>query len=417
MKQIKLMIKRYIASLLVVSMLITQYSSSYAQAATETGMYQNNPVISIDAEVRDTEQPAIPEEETDYEYEDDEIPLEDDRYGNATISNAYTASQSNAVRVADDTFYLYYYAKEDDKWNVIYVETVLKGDDGIPPKVPERDGYTFAGWNQISSYVNVQKSASLFATYVSGDVQLHEVRFVNAAGRLVVNPQYVETGKGADFPSINLYERTGYTFLGWDREFYNIKSDEEIKPRYKRGENEVYQLSYQAYYNDNWRTLKNEWVPEGADGLPPEVPEVENRKFSGWMRDSPYVNVKRSTTVIAKYEDNNQKMHVVNYVDENERLIVNPEYVIEGRGANPPPKSRYQRTGYTFLGWDQVFWKVTKDMTVRPRYVQGEHEVCWLTYSAYHGNLTFRMKEEWVPIGGNGTPPQVPPREGWSCQY
>ena len=182
---------------------------------------------------------------------------------------------------------------------------------------------------------------------------MHVVRFVNELGRLVVNPEYVQRGRGATHPSESLYKRAGYTFLGLNQEFYNVTKDMTVRPRYLEGEHTVYRLSYRAYYDGTSNVeLKREWVLPGADGTPPNVPVWEGRTFSGWLNSYPYVNVTASRSIYAGYLSGKFVTHRVSFFNYQGKLLQNPQYVVDGKAATAPSLSVYARSGYTFLGWN-----------------------------------------------------------------
>ena len=163
-------------------LIVTQYISPYAQTdyPDRDGMaslYEEIPEEKAETGADRNKKPEIadrrsntatmsePEEkddtskeESDFEAEpgDDEIPLYDDRYGDATASAPKLASMSNALRIARNTYTLRYRAFVDGSWQTIHEEEVCEGDDGVPPEVPEREGWTFAGWRRSDPYVNVQ---------------------------------------------------------------------------------------------------------------------------------------------------------------------------------------------------------------------------------------------------------------------
>ena len=194
MKNKRLPIRRYTACLLMIVMIVTQYISPYAQADYSSEGSQsyegtieneeNNNKLKKAAEGRNnTATMSEPEEKDSTSKEDidileeeqynDEIPLYDDRYGDATASAPEIASVSNALRIAGNTYTLQYRAFVDGSWQIIAEEEVCEGDDGSPPEVPEREGWTFAGWRRSDPYVNVQANCTVYATYVQGDVTMH----------------------------------------------------------------------------------------------------------------------------------------------------------------------------------------------------------------------------------------------------
>ena len=371
MKKVRKRLRQYIAALLVVTMVFTQFGTSYAQGGM-TGIRPYDVSHAATASDGNHQIPVIPEEDTEIntnlnskedqsdadEEPGDEIMLEDDRYGyeEATASeskpsspsDAEAASRSATVRMASETYLLRYKAVVNGSWQIIYEEDVCEGDNGIPPEVPEREGYTFSGWS--GSYVNVTASRTVTAKYVTGDQVLHTVRFVDETGRLMANEQYVADGRGAIRPGRSEYVRAGATFLDWDREFYSVTEDMEIRARYLEGEVPTRGLSYLGYYEGVYIELKYECVPKGENGTPPEVPAREGYTFAGWS--GAYANSPYYGNVTATYLAGEQTVHKVRFVDENGRLVANEQYVADGKGANRPGTSAYKREGYTFLGLD-----------------------------------------------------------------
>ena len=148
---------------------------------------------------------------------------------------------------------------------VDYDGTVLKtgrvdwNEGATPPDEPEREGYTFSGWDGV--YDAVTSYRTITAQY---DINTYTVTFVDFDGS-EIDTQTVDWNTGADAPDDP--ERDGYTFDGWDKEFSAVTENMTVTAQYK--ENEV---------------VPDETVPEdGTQGLDDEnVPQTGGNGFAWW---------------------------------------------------------------------------------------------------------------------------------------
>ncbi|MDR0459369.1 MAG: InlB B-repeat-containing protein [Coriobacteriales bacterium] len=125
-----------------------------------------------------------------------------------------------------------------------YQKTVLSsvgtvGEADMPAN-PERDGYDFVEWNTASdgsgstfvATTPVTASITVYAIWLAKPVPpvYYTVNFYDWDGTLIETEQII-SGGAAIAPADP--ERTGYTFVDWDKDFSNITEDEDIYALYR----------------------------------------------------------------------------------------------------------------------------------------------------------------------------------------
>ncbi|NLR16461.1 InlB B-repeat-containing protein [Pseudoalteromonas peptidolytica] len=112
----------------------------------------------------------------------------------------------------------------------------------------------------------------------------------------------------------------------------------------------------------NWdgTLLSTQTIAENAPATAPEVPLREGYTFSNWSAD--FSKITQNLTITAKFQINKYQ---VKFVDWNDVSIATVE-VEHGAAATPP--SAPTRSGYTFIGWDTTFERVTGEMVVKAKY-------------------------------------------------
>ncbi len=109
--------------------------------------------------------------------------------------------------------------------SVISTETVEYGNAAIAPENPTREGYTFIGWDK--DFSNITADTTVTAQY---KINTYSVTFVDYDGS-VISTKTVEYGENAQVPANPT--REGYTFIGWDKELTAIKTDLTVTAQYK----------------------------------------------------------------------------------------------------------------------------------------------------------------------------------------
>ena len=118
---------------------------------------------------------------------------------------------------------------EDYNGFELKTEKVAEGGDAHAPADPEREGYTFAGWNK--TFANVQSDLTVTAQYTR---KQFTVRFLDGFnGNALIDEQQVEWGLSAEAPEAPVHD--GYSFTGWDVEYDIVMDNLDVIARYAAG--------------------------------------------------------------------------------------------------------------------------------------------------------------------------------------
>jgi hypothetical protein len=236
---------------------------------------------------------------------------------------------------------------------VLKTQCVNYGESATAPTVSNKQGYTFSGWNK--SFDKVTSDLIVTAQY---KVATYTVTFKDYDGT-VLNTQVVNYGCGAAAPTDPI--RKGYTFTGWDKSFNKITSDTVVTATYKVN-------SYNVTFKDYDGTVLNteSVIYEDAATAPVE-PKREGYTFSGWDKD--YSKITEDTVVTAQYKINT---YTVTFVDHGGKEITEVK-VNHGDTAQAPTDPT--RAGYTFINWDKQLTNIIENTTVTAQYTASSYTV------------------------------------------
>lgn len=175
---------------------------------------------------------------------------------------------------------------------------VQHGSAAPEPKVPEKDGKTFKGWDK--PFDNVTSDLTINAVY---DVDTFTVTFKD--GEKVLETQTVEYEAAATAPDIaRLSPPEGMHFAKWDKDFSKVTEDIEVSAVYELNE-------YTVIFKNGETTLKTEMVKHGFAATPPNVFDTATEKFVRW--DNPFDNVTSDLIVNAKFETKKFTLTFINF--------------------------------------------------------------------------------------------------------
>lgn len=178
-------------------------------------------------------------------------------------------------------------------------EKVQHGSAAPEPKVPEKDGKTFKGWDK--PFDNVTSDLTINAVY---DVDTFTVTFKD--GEKVLETQTVEYEAAATAPdTARLSPPEGMHFAKWDKDFSKVTEDIEVSA--------VYEINfYTVIFKNGETTLKIEKVKHGDSATPPNnPPDTPTAKFVGW--DESFDNVTSDLIVNAKLEKRKYTLTFINF--------------------------------------------------------------------------------------------------------
>lgn len=173
----------------------------------------------------------------------------------------------------------------------------------------------------------------------------------------VINSQSVLEGESAIAP--NNPKKDEYEFIGWDKEFNNVKSDLKVNALFKKNATmETYVVNFLVDGNvvDTQNLLK------GEDAVAPSEPKKDGYEFVGWDKD--FTNVESDLEVNALFEKS-KVYHTVEFVVEGAKYATCQ--VEDGKAAELPEQPTLD--GKYFAGWRKDTSCVTSDMTVQAKFV------------------------------------------------
>ena len=280
------------------------------------------------------------------------------------------------------TFTVNFYDEEN---NVIKTEEIKYGESCIAPNNIEKEGYDFLGWDK--EFTNVKTNLDVKPIL---KVQTFTVNFYNANDD-IIKTEIVEYGKNATAP--NNPSKDECVFVGWDKEFSNIRTNLDIKPIF---ETKLFTVNF---YDANNNIIKTEQVKENASCLAPSIPTKEGYKFVGW--DKTFDNIKSNLDIYPIYE---QLKFTVNFYDGS-NVIISTEQVLYGESCKAPKNPI--KEGHIFIGWDKEFNEVKNDLDIRPIF-----NILKFTVKFYDIDDKI-LKSYQVPYGDACPAPENPIKEGY----
>ena len=220
---------------------------------------------------------------------DNEVPVDIETTEQTTESTGTEADPTDSVIMT------YTVTFKDHDGAILKTETVEEGKAATAPADPEREGFTFEGWDK--AFDNVSADLVVTATYTEVATEptrpviaKYTVTFKDYDGA-VIKTQKVEKGKAAAAPADP--EREGFTFEGWDKAFDNITADLVVTATYTIN---TYSVTFKDY---DGTVLKTETVEYGKAATVPANPSREHFTFAGW--DNSFNNVAGDLEVTATY--------------------------------------------------------------------------------------------------------------------
>ncbi len=156
--------------------------------------------------------------------------------------------------------------------SVISTQTIEKGQSASMPAGPQKEGYTFKAWEKQSGqsdYNNIQDNLVYVATY---DINIYQATFVYGSNQI---KQDVAYGESAVAPNAQL---EGHTFIGWDKDFSQIKGDVIVNAIFEANEYRV--IFKDKDSNDVYST---QIVKYGKKVSIPSSPQKEGYLFKKWQ--------------------------------------------------------------------------------------------------------------------------------------
>ena len=208
--------------------------------------------------------------------------------------------------LTENNFRLTYYL-ENELW---IIQDLKFGEEIGLPEVPEKEGYTFAGWKNAQGQSDMPETMPSRDLTYYGDYTINQytVKFVFAGKVISEKKQNYNTAITAPQNPQN----EGYTFVSWGEL-------DAIVP--------AHDVTYEAQYTVN--TYKVTYKVEGMEDQIFEVafkekvpaidePEVEGFTFEGWDDEIPETMPAKDITFTAKFTVNTYVIRYYRYNEESE---------------------------------------------------------------------------------------------------
>ena len=203
---------------------------------------------------------------------------------------------------------------------IIETQQVELGKAATLPDKPKHDEYVFIGWflnndkkQQVKDFKNIKENFRVIALYeddknnngVSDKKdKTYKVTFVDNVTQDVIDTQIVLASTNATAPSIPNHE--GYTFLGWNKGYTEVKNDIVVTTNFKEDiKEDEEEKEHEAIFivtfidGDTGIVLAIQNVQQGKRASLPEVPKHERRVFKLWNGE--YRNITSNKTITAEY--------------------------------------------------------------------------------------------------------------------
>ena len=257
-----------------------------------------------------------------------------------TVTGSFTA----------DTYTLTYMLDGEEYKSV----KVAFGEKLTAEVAPEKEGYTFSGWEGLPE------------TMPASDVTVTGTFTVNTYNLIYMldGAEYkrLEVAFGEKLTAEAAPEKEGHTFSGWEGLPETMPaSDVTVTGTFTVN-------TYTLIYMLDGETYKSVQIEYGSKVNPESAPEKEGYTFSGW-EGLPETMPASDVTVNGKYAINS---YVLTYmVDDEVYVSMEVEY-----GARITPEDAPEKEGHTFSGWDGLPDTMpSHDVTVNAYYIANYYKL------------------------------------------
>ena len=212
---------------------------------------------------------------------------------------------------------------------VIDTKDVEFGAEIAAPEAPEKEGYTFAGWDEVPATMPAKD------VEIAGAYTINSYKLAFKIGDEVIEEKDVEFG--AEIKAPEAAEKEGYTFAGWGEVPATMPAkDVEIAGAYNVN-------SYKLAFMIGDEVIESKEVEFGAEIVAPEAPEKEGYTLEGWG-EVPATMPAEDLTLEGSYAINSYKLTFM--IDDEVIEEKEVEFGAEIVAPEAPVKE-----GYIFDGW------------------------------------------------------------------
>ena len=273
-------------------------------------------------------------------------------------------------------------------------ETYKYGTPVILRDNPEKEGYTFSGWNPATGFIMPARNVVIEGSY---KINSYTVTY-KVDGEQYGEPETHAYGELVQLKSEPIKE--GYTFSHWNQnaEFTMPAKDVVIEGNFSINS---YTVTYKV---DGTQYGENETYEYGSTVTLREEPKMEGYTFSGWSQTTEFKMPAEDVVIEGSYKINS---YTVTYKVDGEPYgeTESHEY-----GELVQLKSEPTKEGYTFSHWNQnaEFKMPAKDVVIEGSFSINSYTVTYKVDGSQYGEI------ETYEYGSLVTMREVPKEKGYT---
>lgn len=249
--------------------------------------------------------------------------------------------------------------------NEVYKSAKVTFDSEIVPEpAPIKEGYTFSGWKET---IPLRMPANDVTITGNFSISKYTITF-DTDGGTAVDPITQDYNTAIVKPSDPT--RTGYTFLGWDKDIPSAMPAEDmtIKAQWKINE---YTITFDTDGGTEVAPITQNYNTSIAK---PNNPMKEGYTFAGWDKEIPSTMPAENMTIKAQWQVNEYILSYYTYTDDVPTLYKSEKVAYNTEVTAEPPA---EKMGYTFSGWKEEIPSVmpAKDVTITGTFTINEHTI------------------------------------------
>ncbi len=292
------------------------------------------------------------------------------------------------------------------KWNVNQYTITFDTDGGsavapitqnygtavTAPTAPTKEGYTFAGWENLP----VTMPAGNMTVKAKWTINQYTITF-DTDGGSAITPITQDYGTAVTAPSAPTKE--GYTFAGWDREIPGTIPAENITIKAKWNVNS-YTITFDT---DGGSAVAPITQNYGTAVTAPAAPTKEGYTFAGWSVEVPGTMPAENITIKAKWNIN---QYTITFNSDGGSAVspITQDYNTTVTAPTAPTKE-----GYTFAGWENLPATMpAENITVKAIWTVNQYTI---TFNSNGGSAVAPITQD---FGTAVTAPTAPTMTGYT---
>ncbi len=284
------------------------------------------------------------------------------------VLKGYTVVSAPVVEYFNVKFFDYTADSPNSFVQVGETQSVLAGEDAVPPAPYGKAGQLFREWSP--SYMDISEDTSCYAMYDPEPIGYNKwtVRFYSDFEETILLKSVFVSDGGSAEDEAPIPTKEGFIFDGWDRDITAVTKDVDAHAIWTAVPEGTHTVYYYAY--DGQTLLFTEHVRDGGTAPSYMGPLRDGYTFTGWS--GVLTNITADTITFAQYSPNSGTVEeegwTVTYYSFDGSSIVYTTKVKNGQAA--PNIMGPARQGYTFKGWSGNLSSITADTITIAQYDQ-----------------------------------------------